>query len=383
MVRMGTRSRAWVFRAVAASVPLLGSFWSGCGPSEPPLLCSPHSEEDPDEWSLASEDEAGTSPSGLEDAITTQLSGRGHGIDSVVVVRHGKLVTEHYWTNDGINAPHDLRSATKSITSLLVGVAIDRGAISGVDEPVMLRLREAYPRLRNPDPWKDSFTIEQLLLMQTGLSCNDWDPRSPGNEENMYLLRDWVHFFLNLPVSPLAAPQSRYCTAAPVTLGRIVKEATQQPTEQFADEALLAPLGIRNYCWATFDQGHQIDTGGHLHLRPRDMAKIGQLVLQRGNWQGQQLVSEAWIDQSTRALALFREDEQYGYLWWLRRAPMNDTGVPYIAAQGNGGQYIFIVPSYDLVVVFTGSNYDSEAGNQPYYILERLILPAFVIHDLP
>jgi CubicO group peptidase (beta-lactamase class C family) len=294
------------------------------------------------------------------------------------VIRHGKLVVEHYWTRDGSNTLHDMRSATKSITSLLVGITIDRGAISGVEEPVMLRLKEAYPSLRNPDPWKDGLTIEQLLLMRTGLACNDWDANSPGNEENMYPRRDWVRFFLDLPVAPFAASFSRYCTAGVVTLGRVVKEATQQPTEQFADEVLLGPLGIRNYCWATFDEGQQIDTGGHLHLRPRDMAKIGQLVLQRGSWHGQQLVSEAWIDQSTQSLTQLNEEQPYGYLWWVRRAPMNDTGVPYVAAEGNGGQYIFVVPSYDLVVVFTGSNYNNERENRPFYILESLILPAFL-----
>lgn len=359
---------AWVAACVAGL---------GCVP-EPPLLCGPDSPVDPEEWPLASADEAGATPADLEDAITKQLSAPDHGIDSVVVIRHGKLVTEHYWTKDGSNSLHDLRSATKSITSLLVGIAIDRGAISGVEEPVLLRLKEAYPSLRNPDPWKESFTVERLLLMETGLACNDDDANSPGNEENMYPRQDWIRFFLDLPVSSLSPVWSRYCTAGVVMLGRVVKEATQQPTEQFANEALLGPLGIRNYCWETFDEGRQVDTGGHLHLRPRDMAKIGQLVLQRGSWQGQQLVSEAWIDQSTRTLTQLNANLPYGYLWWVRRAPMNDTGVPYVAAQGNGGQYIFIVPSYDLVVVFTGSNYDSARANQPYYVLESVILPAFV-----
>lgn len=348
----------------------------GCDDSRP-RVCAPESELDPEEWQLASAEEAGVSPSELDAAIAQRLAAPGHGIDSVVVVRHGKLVTERYWTRDGMRTPHDLRSATKSITSLLVGIAIDHGAIAGVEEPVLLRLKEAYPNLRNPDPWKDAFTLEHLLTMRPGLACNDWDANSLGNEENMYPRRDWVRFFLDLPVQQPSLPLSRYCTAGVVTLGRVVKEATQQTTEQFVDAELFAPLGIRNYCWESFDEGQQVDTGGHFFLRSRDMAKIGQLVLQRGQWQGQQLISESWIDQSTREHSQYGDGQRYGYLWWLRRAPMNDTGVPYVTASGNGGQYIMIVPDYDLVVVFTGSNYNSQRDEQPYSILTSTILPLF------
>lgn len=341
--------------------------------SEHPRVCTPETEEDTDEWLQASAEEAGTSPVELDAALANPLS----GVDSVVVVRHGKLVAEHYWTDNGRSTPHDLRSATKSITSLLVGIAIDRNAIAGVDEPVLLRLSGAFPSLKHHDSWKDTFRIENLLLMQTGLDCDDWDPSSAGNEEKMYPLRDWVHFFLDLPVRQLPAGLSRYCTAGVVTLGRIVKEATQQTTEQFADEALLAPLGIRNYCWSTFDDGQQVDTGGHLFLRPRDMAKIGQLVLQRGQWQGQQLVSEGWIEQSTQYLSQYPDGQRYGYLWWMEQAPrVREGGVSFIAAEGNGGQYIFIVPSYDLVVAFTGRNYNSNQS-MPFRLLESVILPAF------
>ena len=107
------------------------------------------------------------------------------------------------------------------------------------------------------------------------------------------------------------------------------------------------------------------------------MAKIGQLILQRGQWQGQQLVSEGWIEQSTQYLSQYDAERHYGYLWWLRRARlMTEGGVPFIAAEGNGGQYIFIVPSYDLVVVFTGRNYDRDQS-VPFRVLDSVILPAF------
>lgn len=333
-------------------------------------------EDDPNEWLLASPEEVGLDAARFDSAMALLPPEAAHGMHSMLIVRHGKLVVEQYWNGQGSGTLHDLRSATKSITSLLVGIAIDKRAIADVSERIMLRLQAVYPNLANPDPRREQITVEDLLRMETGLACNDWDFASPGNEEYMYLNRDWVRFFLDLP--PLEGnASSRYCTAGVVTLGRVVKEATQQPTEPFADESLFAPLGIRRYRWSTFDNDEQVDTGGHLYLRARDMAKIGQLVLQQGQWEEQQVVSAAWIEQSTQPHTLLDGRFPYGYLWWRYEVPVDGDPVPFIAANGNGGQYIFIVPRYDVVVVFTGGNYNRPEAQRPFEMLQEAILPAF------
>lgn len=300
---------------------------------------------------------------------------RGHGIDSMLVVRRGRLVAEHYWNGQTMASLHDLRSATKSVTSLLVGVARDRGLLD-VHGPALPHLARAYPGLAADDAGPP-LTLEHLLTMRSGRACNDRDRRSPGHEDRMYRARDWLRFYLELPRPHLPGTRTQYCTGDVIALGRVLAEATGQPVDVFADEALFAPLGIQAYAWRRFDRGRQIDTGGHLRLRPRAMAKIGQLVLQRGVWDSHDIVSGAWIDVSTAEHTRFHDDQRpYGYLWWRSRYQDGARALDLVYASGNGGQYIFIVPALDLVVVFTGRNYNSPAAGRPWAILGESIIPA-------
>ena len=193
----------------------------------------------------------------------------------------------------------------------------------------------------------------------------------------MYRTRDWVRFFLTLPRTHAPGERTQYCTGGVVTLGRIVAEASGRSLADFAAEHLFGPLGIQAVAWSRFDHRRQIDAGGHLYLRPRAMAKIGQLVLQRGVWDSGDLISGDWIDISTAVHTRFAADDRpYGYLWWRARAQLGARSLDLIFASGNGGQYIFIAPELDLVVVFTGSNYNSPASERPLEILGEFILPA-------
>jgi CubicO group peptidase (beta-lactamase class C family) len=302
-------------------------------------------------------------------------SERHHGIDSMLVVRRGRLVSEHYWNGYDAATLHDLRSVTKSITALLVGIALERGLLGDLHDPAMPYLAAAYPGLRADDD--PPITLEDLLTMRSGLACDDRDRRSPGHEDRMVRARDWTRFFLTLPRTHKPGERTQYCTGGVVTLGRIVAEAAGRTIPDFADEHLFAPLGIHAHAWRHFDRGRQTDTGGHLHLRPRAMAKLGQLVLQRGVWDQGDIVSGAWIDAMTAVQTRMDADQQpYGYLWWRVQAKLRAQTIDLIYASGNGGQYIFIAPSLDLVAVFTGSNYNDPAAGRPFAILGEYILPA-------
>jgi CubicO group peptidase (beta-lactamase class C family) len=316
----------------------------------------------------------------LRAAVALLNRERRHGIDSMLVVRRGRLVTERYWHGYDMATLHDLRSATKSVTSLLVGIAIDQGVLKGVHDPVLPYLARAYPDLAAA-PADPPMTLEHLLTMRSGLACDDRDRGSPGHEDRMYRERDWVRFFLALPRTHPAGTHTQYCTGGVVALGRVVAEAAGQSIADFSAEHLFAPLGVQAYAWSSFDGRRQTDTGGHLYLRPRAMAKIGQLVLQRGVWDSGDLVSGAYIDASTAVQSRFAADKRpYGYLWWRAQARIPDgagvRNIDLVFASGNGGQYIFIAPSLDLVVVFTGSNYDSPKSDRPWAILAEYILPA-------
>jgi CubicO group peptidase (beta-lactamase class C family) len=310
----------------------------------------------------------------LEQAVKELPPPGEHGMRSMLVLRHGKLVKEVYWNGYDKDAQQDLRSATKSITALLVGIAIDKQIIKGVDEPVRTYLAAAYPQA---PALRQDITLEHLLTMRSGLACDDRDPQSPGQEDRMYKERDWVQYFLELPVARAPGVEAHYCTGGAVALGRVVVEAGKQAFPAYADAVLFAPLGIAGARWQDFDQHRQTDTGGHLALRPRDMAKIGQLLLQRGMWNGQQLVSNTWMEQMTREHTLIdKANRSYGYLWWRMDAPYQGKNVQIFYAGGNGGQFIFVVPQLDLVVVFTGGNYNSSKAGRPHQWMKKYILPA-------
>ncbi|PWF48462.1 serine hydrolase domain-containing protein [Massilia glaciei] len=354
---------------------ICAAFLQGCGggargdPSPNDTVAPPPNEQ----WTLVPAAEVGMDGAMLQRAINSLPAPGEHLLASMLVLRHGKPVVEQYWSGYTKDSLHDMRSATKSITSLMVGIAIDKGMLAGVDQPISTHLAAGYagaPALGH------NITLKHLLTMSSGLACNDKDDNSPGQEDKMYRSRDWVQFFLNLPA--LTAPGGRpsYCTGGVVALGRVISEASKRKVPDFADAFLFGPLQVAGARWADFDEQRQTDTGGHLRLRPRDMAKIGQLVLQKGKWNGVQLVSESWIAQSTGDQTLWANGDGYGYLWWRQPYPYKERMLDVHFANGNGGQLIFVVPELDLVAVFTGENYNSSQAAQGRELLRQFIIPS-------
>lgn len=365
---MPSTTLRWTCAAAALSVAAAGC---ATAPFEPYVYVSPPALADG--WQTASADAVEMDPAPLEAAANAIGGGTFPKVDSMLVVRRGRLVHETYFNGFGRETLHDLRSATKSITSVLVGIAIDQGLLSGVDEPVLPRLGGGAG-LRNPDPRKAAITVGHLLTMTPGLDCDDWNAASPGNEEKMYGERDWVKFVLDLPMAADPGTRYGYCTGGVVTLGAVLGNATGRRADFFARDVLFGPLGVTRAEWEYTPTG-AVDTGGHIRMRPRDMAKIGQLFLQRGLWEGRRVVSEAWVERSTSYLVRTPSNQEYGYLWWRRLTQRAGTPVPTYYAIGNGGQQIIVAPSLDLVAVFTGGNYNSSALF-PQQIFDRYVLTA-------
>ncbi|GAC1520295.1 MAG: serine hydrolase [Chloroflexota bacterium] len=301
----------------------------------------------------------------MDDAI-----GRGEleKITSVLIARQGKLVHESYFEGFDSQSLMNTRSAAKTVTGMLVGIAIDNGFMAGVDAPILSFFPDKRP-VQYPDPRKERIQVEDFLTMSSLLECDDSNAFSRGNEERMYLVEDWIQFTLDLPIKgfpgwstrPEEAPYGRifsYCTGGTVTLGGVLERAVGMPVPQFADRYLFTPLGIEKVGWQTIPLGTAM-TGGGLSLRSRDFLKLGQLYLNRGTWNGIRVVSEEWIDTSTRPHVLVDADTEYGYLWWLRAFSNGSETFPAFQMQGNGGSKVAIFPGLDMVVVLTSTNFNS------------------------
>lgn len=296
----------------------------------------------------------------IGDMIAKLAAERYPDVHSVLVLQDGRLVLEEYFYEYDADTPHPLRSATKSIVALLAGIALDRGLLPGLDAPVLPYFKDDYPQLANADARKARITLRHLLTQTAGLDCNDWDPESVGNESRIARSDDWVRSFLDLPALHEPGTHPSYCSAGVIALGRVVEKAAGMPIERFADQALFAPLGIRRYEWRFDPDRSSAETFAQISLRPRDMAKIGLLLLHDGRWQGRQVVPAAWIREATRKHVRLG-DTDYGYLWW--RPYLNVPGGRHDAlmATGNGGQKIMVWPELDMVTVFTGGNYNRDS----------------------
>lgn len=326
-----------------------------------------------------------SAPSHFDDIGATVRAGTYKQITSVLISRRGELIFEQYFDDGGPEALRNTRSATKTVTGMLVGAAVDRRLLR-VDSAVLPFFGDRLP-LVNPDPRKSLITVEDFLTMSSLLECDDENSFSRGNEERMYLVEDWVKFTLDLPIKgfpdwtskPADSPYGRawsYCTAGAATLGPLLERATKQTVPDFAKTTLFQPLGIDSVKWQFQPLGNAM-TGGGLQLRSRDLLKLGELYLDGGKWQGKQVISEDWVRRSLAPHANAREDTDYGYFWWLQTFYVNGQAIRTFGMYGTGGNKVYVLPDQGVVVVITTTNYRLPgAGAVTDSLLTALIVPA-------
>jgi CubicO group peptidase (beta-lactamase class C family) len=328
-----------------------------------------------DGWAVSELELEGIQAEMVRDLVR-QLQSNPQNLHSFLLVRNGKLVLESYfggWERERI---HELRSCSKSVNSLLIGIAIDRGFLDGVDHPVF-DLFPQYAALE--DAAKDGMQVEHLLTMSSGL---EWDQTSFGNESErndegaLERSDDWLGYVLSREMKGPPGEVFLYNSGCSALLAGIVKQTTGQHSDLLAERYLFGPLGIERYHWHKQQDG-LCNAWAGLSLRPRDMAKIGQLMLDGGRWQGQQIVSQPWVERSTLALQS-NGASGYGYQWWTAEMLVNGRQIRVNSARGNGGQYIFIVPELQAVVVFTAGNYYPLNQGAPFSYLQQVVLPSLM-----
>ena len=339
------------------------------------------------EWQGAAAQEAGFDP-GLERKLRAGIeAGLLRDVHGVLLSRGGRLVLEHYWAGPDeswgrslgtvafdAQTLHDLRSVTKSVTSLLYGIALDRGLVPPPDAPLLAQFPE-YPDLA-ADPARAGQTIGHALSMTLGLA---WDETrsyaDPLNSEiAMESAPDRYRFALEQPV--VAAPGTRwvYSGGATAVVGAMIERGTGRGIADFAHEARFEPLGISRFEWLHGPDGVASPASG-LRLTARDLLTIGRLVLQGGVAGGRQVVSPEWIAAIRTPLVSTDDGLGYGYFWFHGAAPVLGATRPWFAGFGNGGQRLWLMPELDLACVVFSGNYNApDAWVSPTRIWREIVL---------
>jgi CubicO group peptidase (beta-lactamase class C family) len=292
-------------------------------------------------------------------------------IHAILVARNGALVFEEYFHGFHRDALHETRSAAKSITGVLVGAAKQNGVAIDASTPVYATMRGASSDL---DPRKRAMKLGDLMMMASGLACDDDDPESPGQEEKMYEKADadWYEHILDLPAARQPGEKAAYCTGGVNLAGGVLAKVSGRWLPELFQDYVAEPLQIRHYAMNLMPTGNAF-MGGGVRFLPRDFMKLGQMLMDHGRWNGKQVVPAAWAERSISPLIALRKD-QYGYTWWVHQFPYRGGTVQAFSANGNGGQVVVGVPELGLVIAFWGGNYNDPAG----YLWKQELVPAIL-----
>ena len=358
-------------------------------------------------WPVSTPEAEGVDPEAINDLIREIEAGDYGLIDHFLLIRNGKVIADRHFeqdyeavmvqydtTNYQYNYDsvewhpfyrdthlHTMQSVTKSVLSAAVGIAVDEGHIGGVHVPV-LPYFDDY-EFDASDPRKQAMTLEDLLTMRSGILWNtaggyDDDEHST---IKMELSDEWMPFILNQPMYADPGTRYQYNDGASVMIGHVLHQATGRRTDEWARDKLFGPIGIDDFYWKITEAG-EADTEGGLYLETHDLARIGYLFLRNGEWDGERIISEEWVQTSTSPIepdinpANQRVDPGYGYQWWITGQSGGRTEV--FAANGYGGQFLMVSPEHDMLVVFDGWNIHGGQFKSSYRAFQDRLIPAVV-----
>lgn len=349
----------------------------------PLVLYSQFSESNPiqtpqslnDGWEISTLEKEGFNVQKFTEIEKIIKIDRHKDLQSISVFKNNKIVYDKHLNGSTASTITDIRSATKSITSILIGIAIDKGLIKSVDEKIMPYFSDYYP-IVNLDENKQNIKIRHLLTMTAGFDSEDEVRSSIGNEDNLDALSsDWVRYSIDVPMLNVPGTKWVYSSMNTFLLGYILEKSTGESLDEFAKNNLFTPLGISNIQWRKTPNNRTV-AQGNFKISSRDMGKLGQLVLDKGVYKGKQIVSKNWISQSTEGIfpVHWNNYDSYGFQWYNHSLKIKGESIPYVLASGNGGNKIYIIPKYDLVVTIISTAYGKGYGHaRSLNILKKIL----------
>lgn len=318
--------------------------------------------DDTSSWKISTPEKEGLNPALLLQAADDLKKKKN--LWSMVVLKNDALVFERYFNGSTRSSSNNIHSASKSILSALTGVALEKRLIPSEREKIANLIPAFFTSVK--DPVKKEISLYDLLTMRSGLQ---W--KEDFTEYEIEKKANWVQAIVNLKQDKKPGESFLYSTGNTHLMSAVLTKASNKSLRAFAQENLFNKMGIAPEHWGTDPQGY--NSGGYnLYMTPREMAKFGLLYLRGGNWKGDQLVSQEWVEESLRVHANARPGFDYGYNWWIR----NIGGMQIPFAWGYGGQFIYILRELDMVVVITTNTKAFTTEFEADYILSKYVIPA-------
>lgn len=327
---------------------------------------------------FASLEEAGFNRDSIEALIPILDNFQERDFRGLVVIKDHKVVIEWYYNTFHRNSILDIRSAGKSITALLLGVAIKEGLVQNLEQDVYSFFsKEKYPSMHED---YQKVKLKHLLDMSSGLDADSDDYQTPGHAGRWISNDEWVEYLLSIPLANKPGEKWVYADINAVLIGAIIEEKSGMSLKDFAKQKVFDPLGIREFYWYT-NPSNQTGGAGNLYLSTLDFAKLGVLVANQGKWADQQIIPADYIKQLIKRKAFDLSDwwsltDSYGMLWYKAQRTFNDKKIEYLFASGNGGNQLVVVPEENMVIALTSTAYGQRYGHARAYDILRRILDA-------